>query len=66
MKYMLIRQDGVVGDAVQKCLQHALASGNHHCVLLRFCLFGGVVSDGLLRGDWGDDESWIQFHKVEP
>lgn len=65
MEYVLVGQDRVTSDAVQKRLQHALASGNHRDVLLGLCVLGGIVSDGLLGRDWGDDESWIQPHEVQ-
>jgi hypothetical protein len=65
MEHVLVGQDRVTSDAVQKCLQHALASSNHPDVLLGFCVLGSIVSDGLLGRDWGDDESWIQLHEAQ-
>lgn len=65
MEDVLIGQDRVAGDAIQKRLQHALASGNHHSVLLCLCLLGSIISNGLLRGNGGNDEGWIQPDEVQ-
>lgn len=65
MEYVLIRQDRVASDAVEECLQHALASGNHGSILLSFGLLGSIVSNGLLGRNWGNDESGIELHQAQ-
>ena len=66
MENVLIRDDGVPCDAVEECLQHALAARNHRRVLLRLRLLHGIVTNRLLRWNWRNDERRVEFHEAEP
>lgn len=49
----------MASDAVQEHLEHALTSADEGSIFFRFGLLDGVVPDGVLGGNWGDDQCWV-------
>lgn len=64
MKDMLVGQDWMPANSVQKCLEHPLPSCNHGRIFLRFRLLDCIIANRLLQRDWRYDERRVQFSQV--
>lgn len=65
MEYVIVGEDGVPCNAIQKRLQHAPPPRYQRGVLFGFGLFDRIIADGLLGGYWGNNERWVQFDQIE-
>ncbi len=61
MEYVFVGEDRVPCDAVQEGLEHALPLRDHGHILLCLRLPDCIVTNALLRRDWGDDEGWVEL-----
>jgi hypothetical protein len=65
MEDMVIGQNRVSCNAIQKRLEHTLPPRNQSGVLFGLGLLHGVIADSLLRWYWRNNERRVQLDEVE-